>query len=233
MAKSRLSHDLIRSNATAATQRNGNIRERVRNLTLRALRDRRFEPTEIKAVLSAMTQGIASGAARRSGDVRGALSQAFTGLDEALGKAAETSHLALREFAARARDLNDREVRQALDNLRRLEKNFLSTVGKAARGAQPKIKREFRDILIHAQRTGTDTGDKVAATLSEFSTTVGSIMTDSARAGINTTRDAGARLTELASGVFAGMADAARAEGPHGASAPRRRTKRRVASHKK
>lgn len=208
MAKPKLSHKRIRSNAAAATRRDGDIREKVRDLTLRALRNRTFKPEEMKAVLKAMTEGITLGAAKRSDDVRAALSQAFSGLDDAVAKAAEASHLALRELAARTRDLNDREVRRGLANLRRLEKDFLATVEKVARSAQPKVKQELHDILVHAQRTGTDTGGKVAATLSDFSTTMGSIMADSARAGIHTTRDVSARFTELVSGLLTGMADA-------------------------
>lgn len=230
MAKPKLSHERIRSSATAATRRDGNIRERVRDLTLRALRNRSFEPAEMKAVLHAMTEGITLGAAKRSGDVRAALSQAFAGLDEAVGKAAEASHLALRELAARTRDVNDHEVRRVLDNVRRLEKDLLSTVGKAAGGAQSKVKRELRDILIHAQRTGTDTGSKVAATLSEFSTTMGPIMTGGARDGMRAAREVSARFAELASGLLAGMADALRVE--HPVLKPGARKRPRKAGHR-
>ena len=210
MARSRHTDDRIKRDASAAVQGGAGIHERVRDLTLRALKQRSLDSGEINAVIRAMTEGITLGAAGRSGDVRAALSQAFSGLDEAVGKAAEASHLALRELGARTRDLNDHEVRRVLDNMRRLEKDFLSTVGKAAGSAQSKVKRELRDILIHAQRTGTDTGSKVAATVSEFSGTMSPIVTDSARAGMRAAREVSARFAELASGLLAGMADALR-----------------------
>ncbi len=230
MARTRLSVASIRRGADAATRRDAGIRETVRNLTLKALRDRSLDPSEIKVVVKAMTEGIATGAARRSGDMRAALSQAFAGLDEAVGKAAEAAHLTLRELIARSRDLNDHELRRALDNVRRMEKDFLSTVGKAANSAQIKVQRELRDIVTHAQRAGTDTGAKVAATLSEFSTSMGSVMAVSARAGFQTTRSVGTRFAELAGGMLDGMADALKTDSQQVRSKSREHSHDRKAS---
>lgn len=211
MAKSRHTHDRIKRDASAAVQGGAGIRERVRDLTLRALKQRSLKSGEINAVIRAMTEGITLGAAGRSGDVRAALSQAFAGLDEALGKAAEASYLALRELASRAGDFNDREFRRALNEVRRLEKDFLTTVKRAAAGAERAVRRELRDLAIHAGRTGTDTGARVAETVSEFSTKVRPIMADSARSGMRAAREASARFADLAGGMLAGMADALRA----------------------
>lgn len=230
MARLKLSPERIRNNAAAATRGGGDIRAKVRDLTLRALRGRRPEPAELKAVLHAMTEGIASGAIKRPGNTRAALTQAFRGLDEAVGKAAEASRPALRELVSGARDIQNHEVRRTIGNLRRLEADFLSTVGKAARSAEPKVKRELHAILIHAQRAGTDTGRKVAATLWDFSRTMGSILADNARAGLDTTRDVGARFADLASGLLAGMADALRAK--HRALKPTTWKRTRKAEHK-
>lgn len=230
MAVPKLTHLRIKQSAGAALESRTGIRKKVRDLTLRALKQRSLKSSEIKAVIRAMTEGITLGAAQRSGDVRSALSRAFAGLDEALGKAAEASHLALRELATRAKDLNDREFRRALDDVRQLEKDFLSTAKKVAAGAQHKIGREWRDLVTHAERTGTDTGAKVAETVSEFSRTMSPIVTDSARAGMRAAREASTRFAELGSGLLAGMADALRVEHP----APKRgaRERSRKARHK-
>ena len=233
MAHSKLPQQRLRSDAATVIRKEGNIRERVRALTLRALRGRGFEPAEMKAVLSAVTEGIVEGAAKKPDEVREALSQAFSGLDEAVGKAAEASHLALRELVARARDINDHEMRQAIVSLQRMEKNFLSAVRRVARTAQPKVRRELHDILTHAQRTGTDTGSTVAAILSKFSTTTRSIVAESTRAGIRATHDVGTRFAELASGLLAGMTDAARAPGMRKTSSVRRQAVRRIMTRKK
>lgn len=213
MAQPKLSTEQIKSAASESLQRGGDIRDRVRDLTLRVLTDRRFEPGQVREVVRAMTEGISLGATKRSGDLRRALSQALSGLDDALMISAEASHLALQELASKARELNDSEVKQAITDLKRMEEDFLSTVEKAADGAEDKVKAELHDLVAHARRTGTDTGTKVAAVLREFSSSMGTIMLDSAKAGLGTTRELSARFTEVASGILAGMADALRHQG--------------------
>jgi len=197
----------LKSAASESLQHGDNIHEKVRDITLNALTSRRFEPGQIKDVVRAMTEGITLGTAKRGGDTKRALSQAFAGLDEALMKSAEATRLALQELAAKAKDLNDTEVKQVLTNLSRLEDDFLSTVSSAADSAGQKIKTELHDLVTHARRTGTDTGAKVAETLGEFTSRTGSIVLDSAKAGVDTALEISARFTELAGGILAGLTD--------------------------
>ncbi len=209
-AKTKSSTARITSAASESLQHGGNIHKKVRDLTLHALTSRRFEPGQITDVVRAMTEGITLGTAKRGGDTKRALSQAFAGLDEALTKSAEASRLALQELVSKAKDLNDTEVTKVLTHLRRLEDDFLSTVSSAANGAEQKIKTELHDLVTHARRTGTDTGAKVAETLGEFTSRSGSIMLDSAKSGVDTALEMSARFTELAGGILSGMADALR-----------------------
>ena len=101
MAQPKLSTEQIKSAASESLQRGGDISDRVRDLTLRVLTDRRFEPGQVREVVRAITEGISLGAAKRSGELRQALSQALSGLDDALMISAEASHLALQELASK------------------------------------------------------------------------------------------------------------------------------------
>jgi hypothetical protein len=205
--KTKSSTERIRSAARKSLQHGGSIHEKVRDLTLHALTSRRFEREQIKDVVRAMTEGITFGATELGGDTRHTLSQALSGLDEALMKSAEASRLALQELSSKAKELTDIELKQVLTNLRGLEDDFLSTVSSAADSAGQKIKTELHDLVTHARRTGTDTGAKVAETLGEFTSLTGSIMLDGAKAGVDQALEMSARFTELAGGILAGMAD--------------------------
>src|SRR6185436_10139627 len=161
--------------AAAESVKSGeHIRERVRDLTLRAFQTRRFDYEGMKEVLDAMTTGISLGAGQRAGKLRGVVADALSGLDQALMKSAEASQLALQELAAKHREFSDSELKQAIDQMKRLESDFIGAAGKA----------EFRDFVTHAQRFGTDTGTVVAQTMREFSERIALQMTDAQIAGL-------------------------------------------------
>ena len=79
------------------------IRERIRDLTLQALQQRKFDYSGFQTVLKSMTEGISLGAEKRGKDMRIALSEAFAGMDQALMKAAQAGSLAMQELARAAR----------------------------------------------------------------------------------------------------------------------------------
>jgi hypothetical protein len=207
MAKKELTIEKIKADAQASIRSGGNIRERVRDLTLRSLKHRPLEPGQIRQVIRAMTEGIVEGAPKTA-DVRHTLSEAFRGLDQALTKSAEAGSLALQEIASTGKQLGETTLKQGLADLKRLEEDFLATVSDVAEAAESKVKASLRDLVTHARRTGTDTGAKVAETVGALSASMGSLMVDSAKFGMQAAREAGGRFAELASGILSGMADA-------------------------
>lgn len=203
-----LSPEEIKQAVSVSVERGVDIREQVRDLTLRALKTRKLSPDEIKPVIGAVTEGISLGAAKRAGEVKSALSEGLAGLDEALTKAAEATRLALQQLTAQARDFSESDLNWALVNLKRLEEEFLDTVGEAADSAAGRIKQEMKDLVAHARRAGTDTGAKVAETVSALGNKVSATLHEGKAAGKGAAHEMSARLASLASGIFAGMADA-------------------------
>jgi len=198
----------IKAAASEAVQQGGDIRSRVRDITLQALKTRSVQVDEIKQVVGAVTEGISLGLDKRGAEVKSALSEALAGLDEALTKSAEATQLALRQLASQGRDFSDNELREALDYLKHLEEEFLLTVSRIADTASDRMKIEWADLLEHARRAGTDTGAKVAATLAEFGKRAQTTATGTATTGGRAARELSARLAQAASGIFAGLADA-------------------------
>lgn len=203
-----LSTEEIKQAASASVEEGGDIREKVRDLTLRALKTRKLSSEEIRPVINAVTEGISVGAAKRAGEVKSALSEGLAGMDEALTKAAEATRLALEQMTSHARDFSESELDWALANLKRLEEEFLDTVSTVADSAAGKIKQELKDLVVHARRAGTDTGAKVTETVNTLGSKVSATLQESQSAGKEAAREMSARLAALAGGILSGMADA-------------------------
>lgn len=201
------SADAVRMAAKETVAAGTDIRSKVRDLTLKALRERQLNAAEAKGVARAVTEGISLGLEKRTGDLKQAAGDALKGLDEALTKAAEATHLALRQLTSQGKDFTDNELRWALEDLKRMEEDFLTTVGGVAESAGSRIKEEMRDFVTHARRAGTDTGSKVAETVSEFGGRVKAGLGDGAAQGKTTAREVGSRLAKAASGLLAGLAE--------------------------
>lgn len=203
-----VSNETIKIAVSDSVEQATDIRVRVRDLTLQALRTRNLDAKEVTGVVKAVTEGISLGLGKRAGEIKGALSDALAGLDEALTKSAEATHLALRQLTSQGKDFSDNELKQALENLKEIEEEFLKTFNTVAEAASGVVKQEMKDLVTHVRRTGTDTGSKVSETLNEFSHRVKTSMEGGATAGKGAAREISARLASTASGILSGLADA-------------------------
>jgi hypothetical protein len=210
MSEKQMSNEQIRAAASESVAAGDNIRERVRELTLQALQSRRLDFDSIRDVMKSMTEGISVGAERRGHDVRSAMADAFTGMDQAMSKAAQASSLALKELTDRGREFSSTELRQGLDRMRQMEGDFLDSVRQVSQAASGTVKSEWQELIVHAQRAGTDTGRVISEAARDFSTRMTATMSDSAIAGMEAARQFGDRFAALASGMLAGMAEAIR-----------------------
>lgn len=200
----------IKQAASATVSEGHDIRERVRDLTLTAIKQRRMEASEVKNVVQALTEGITLGLDKRAHDSKQALTQAFAGLDAALMKSAEASHLALQQLTEHSSDFSKQDLKAALDNLKKVEQDFLTTVSEVASKSSAHIKAEFDELLTHARRTGTDTGRQVSTTLAEFSQQIHGVAHDAKAAGSGVAHKLSTRFTQLAAGILEGVAQALR-----------------------
>jgi uncharacterized protein DUF6781 len=210
-----VSNESIKAAASEWVEGGIEIRDRVRDLTLRAITSRQFDPDAVKEVVRAATEGITLGAEKRGADLRVALADAVHGLDEALMKAAEAGRLALEELVSRNRDFSQNELKQALGYMRTMEEDFLATLRQVAQSAKPVVKTQLDEVLTHMRRGGTDTGMKVASTMNEFAHRMASAYIDTHIAGLEATRELSARWSQMASGFLAGLSEALRKDDKH------------------
>jgi hypothetical protein len=207
-----LSNEGLQQSAQQTVAAGEDIRTRIRDLTLQALQERKFNFGQFQDAMRAMTQGISLGAEQRGNEVRAALAEAFSGMDEALTKAAHAGSLAMAELVARSKQFSESDLRLALDQLQRLERDFLESVRQMSQSTTGTVRSEWQDLLTHAQRAGTDTGTAVAATAREFSGRMAGTFASSTTATLEAALQFGERFAQAASGFLSGMSEALKPE---------------------
>jgi len=187
----------LRKAASEAMKTGGDVARQMRDITLEALKNRRFDREGIREVVRTVTEGMAAAAPASGGSMRKVMGQAFRGMDEALTKSVEAGEAALRQMVATGRSISDNEVKQALAGLKKIEEDFVATVGQVANSANERVRPELRALVERAAHAGTETGRQTAHLMKEFTFT-----------GIELAGQFSVRFAQLASGVLAGMADA-------------------------
>jgi len=189
--------DEIRDAASESVRQGDDIRQRVHDLTLEALRSRRFDREAIRDVVRAVTEGIARGAEGSRLGVRQTLAEGLRGMDQALSASVQAGHEALRQMVAAGRGISDNELKQAAAGLRKIEEDFVATLGEVARSANERVRPELAELARQTAHAGTETGRRSARLMAEF--TLG---------GLELAGEFGARFAQLAGGVLSGMAEA-------------------------
>ena len=186
--------------AEAAAADESNLRDRVRDLTARALHERE--------IVGAITAGVGSGLASRGGEMKEGLKQAVSGLDEAVSSAAQKASYTLREAADQGRAFKDNELKTSLEQLRDLEFQFVDTLKQTASQSGGKLKEELDILSEHMRNSGTRTGEQVREAFQQLVSGVKSTTETSREKLGESTSAATDRLSEVASGVLAAVSDA-------------------------
>jgi hypothetical protein len=189
--------ETIRQAAADSMRHGEDIRRRVHDVTLEALKNRRFDREGIREVVRAVSEGVTRGADAGSSGLRDRLAEAFRGMDEALTKSVAAGQQALRQMAATGRGFSDHELKQGVAGLKKIEHDFVETVNQVASSANERLRPELKEALRHTLHAGTETGRQSARLMAEFTLT-----------GIELAGEFSARFAQVASGVLAGMADA-------------------------
>jgi len=183
------------------------LRERVRDLTARALHERRMAFQDLREIVAAITSGVGSGLTARGGEMKGGLKQAIAGLDDAVGNAAQAASYTLSEAAAQGKAFKDNELKASLEQLRDLETQIVETLKQTASQSGGKLKEELEYLSDHLRHSGTRTGEQVREALQQLA---GGVRTSSqaGRAGLSETAGAATeRLSQVASGILEALSE--------------------------
>ena len=191
----------------AAAASEPDLHERVRELTARALHERRLALQNIGEIVGAITSGVGSGLAARGGEMRDGLKQAMSGIDAAVGSAAQAASYALQEAAAQGKAFRDNELKASLEQLRDLETQLVDSLKQTASQSGGKLKEELGYLSDHLKHSGSRTGEQVREALKQLAGGV-KAGSEAGRAGLSESAStATVRLSQVASGILAALSD--------------------------
>lgn len=201
-------NEAIKAEAATVVEQGKDLRTRVRDITLRALSRRSLSLGEVGGVVRAVSEGVSLGLGRRGGEVKDAAREALGGLDEAMKKLAEVTRLTVQQAASQGREFHAQDLKPALDEMKRLEETFLSTVSQVTHAAGGRIKEEFQAFVSHGRRAGTDSGRVMADAVADFNKRFFSVVKEGVRESTGAASELKQRLGQVGSGILSGMADA-------------------------
>jgi hypothetical protein len=198
---------VLKSLASQSIKQGSNVRVAVRDLTLKALQQRELTLEQIGKVLRSITEGATLGVAKREMKVEKALSDTVAGMDDALLKAVHASNVALHRLTGKGYDYEDSNLKQALDELEKLEDEFLLSIAKATDSASEKIKAPWGRVLEKTKLSGTATGTQVASTIRDYAKRAQAAMRQQRETGFKTAHLFTQNFATLASGILIGMSE--------------------------
>ena len=191
----------------AAAASEPDLRERVRELTARALHERRMALQNVREIVTAISSGVGSGLTARGGEIKDGLRQAVSGLDDAVGSAAQAVSYSVREAVEQGRAFKDNELKASLEQLRDLETQLVDTLKHTASQSGGKLKEELGYLSDHLKHSGTRTGEQVREALQQLASGV-KASGEAGRAGLSESASvATERLSQVASGVLSALSD--------------------------
>ena len=202
--------DVLKNLATESVRQGEKLRVTVRDITLKALQARELSLAQMKRVLRSVTAGVNVGAAGAKVDVDKVLTEALAGMDAALLKAVQASAIALQQLGLSDGDFEKSKLKKAVDDLDRLEAEFLKTVRQTSSNATEKIKSQWGAILKKTSLGGTEAGAHAAATVEAFGQRMQKAMREQRTESARTAHRLGQNFGTLASGVLIGLTEGLR-----------------------
>lgn len=213
--------ELLKKMSSESVKQGQNLRTTVRDLTLQALQSRELTLAQIKQVVRSVTEGVNMGAGGANIDVGKTISESLSGMDDALLKAAQASQLALQQLTGAGQDYEQSQLKQALNDLERLEDEFLSTVKQASDSATEQVRKQWAIVLKDVKGPQTDTGQQVQQMVEELGKRMQANMRESRAAAFKATHAFTQNFATLASGVLIGLTEGLQQKGGSEPAAPK------------
>ncbi|MDD3674970.1 DUF6781 family protein [Thauera propionica] len=183
------------------------IAERVHAITLAALTRGVVDTQALREVTQAVLRGAQAAAPRVEAEHTEGLKEAVRGLDEALASAAQATQLAMQEAIGRSSEFSREGLKQSLDQLSRLEGDFVAALGDAARQASGTAQATLKDLAEHARSSGTAVGARVQSAVVDLGQAMGDLARAQVQEGMRALSAQTELLASMAAGVLRGFAD--------------------------
>ena len=198
---------LLKNLAAQSIRQSRDVRVAVRNLTLKSLQQRELTLDQIRRVVRSIIEGVSLGLGKRESKIEKTLADTVAGIDDALLKAVEASNVALQRLSGEGHGFEDSNLKRALDELERLEDEFLRGITAAAASAGEKIKEPWDRVLKRTKVSGTATGAQAAAVLRDYAKRAQTAIRAQRETGFKAAYLLSQNFGILASGILIGMSE--------------------------
>ena len=190
------------------------VQEVVRRLTVRAISAHSLDIATLRLIAAAVMRGARMGvhkelhrSAEHTEIIRARLTEAVTGLDEALAQFVEASRLALEEATGRAKQYSSEDLARVRADMEVLEAMFLDTLQRSASGGRDVAREILNDLASHRIISGTVVGAKLRETLAVIAQQSAQVGRTHAGTGLHLAEATSDLLRQIAAGVLSGLAD--------------------------
>ena len=229
MIKSGIDQDaLIKMFAEASTKQGEALRKAVAEATLKALQGRELTLDNIRKVVKSVTQATSAGATQNPAspiDVEALLGKALAGMDSALLQAVEANRKALAQFVEHGAGLQEKQLKDAIANVEKMEDVFFAAVSKATQASGP-LQAPWEHVLGALKIKGTDTGAQASAAVEQLMAQAQAALREGRAGGMRAAQAMLDSYSALVSGVLIGMSEGLQKR-PEPASEAPPKTKRR------
>jgi hypothetical protein len=223
-----------REHARSVAGEGVSIRDRVRDLTVGALRDLTLRPGAVSGVVEDVLDGVSSGVAGALPEARRrAWREAFEGMNEAMSTLGSSAARTARGVQQRGADIWKKDVRAATRGLRGATDEFLHAVGSFARRVSGEAREELESMVNRSRRAGSRAGESARHAMDVFDGGLIETSGEAVRAGVAAVRGAASGLAMATGGLLEGLGEVAApsrsapARRARPARAARRRTKKK------
>jgi Family of unknown function (DUF6781) len=129
-------------------------------------------------------------------------------MDDALLKVVEANQVALTKLTEGGASFEESGVKNALDELEKLEDRFRDGITQGTQEAGARLTQQWASVLNKIPPGGTDTGERVLQTITTHAQQAKDAMTQSREAGLKVAHTLAQNYATLVSGVLMGLSEA-------------------------
>jgi len=191
----------------AADNSDVDLRELVRDITIQALTEQQLDSEGTKRVIHSVIGGIAEGLEKQKGTLEVSLKTALKGVDDALGKTAQASKLAIEEVYGKTSDFAENDLKNAIQDLTSLEDLFIDSINVVSRQTNHLVRTVLTDLAVHFQNSGTEVRRQTLSAATGLRQELMTAGRESVTSAVDTGKQMSQQLAGIASGILAGMAE--------------------------
>lgn len=212
-----------RSSATTRTSRpkasrqpKKDMREQVRQLTLKALRDRDMTLRDVPQLAQHFIEGAAAGLnSAVPASSRNVLRQVVDGLTDAAEAIVHSTKSVVVSSASRGAKFAKHDAARTVKDLRTIEDEFVAALARAAKSLKGASKDELETIVRHSRRAGTRIKPAAQSVLKAADGHLMELGKEATSASTRAARSAVSTVLQGASGFLQGLGEAVEKKRPN------------------